>query len=70
MIGHIGNVLGKNSINKANFSLGRQEVGVPGLDPLGAVAIVETDAVAAQAVLEALKEHKAILVARTVELPR
>ena len=70
VIGHIGNVLGKNSINIANFSLGRQEVGVPGLDPLGAVAIVETDAVVAQAVLEALKEHKAILVARTVELPR
>ena len=70
VIGHIGNVLGKNSINIANFSLGRQEVGVPGLDPLGAVAILETDAVVAPGVLDALKEHKAILVARTVELPR
>ena len=56
VIGHIGNVLGKNSINIANFSLGRQEVGVPGLDPLGAVAIIETDAVVSPAVLDALKE--------------
>ena len=70
VIGHIGNVLGQNSINIANFSLGRQEVGVPGLDPLGAVAIIETDVVVSPVLLETLKEHKAVLVARAVELPR
>ncbi|MBM3795565.1 MAG: phosphoglycerate dehydrogenase [Acidobacteria bacterium] len=70
VIGHVGGVLGSSGINIANFSLGRQEVGVPGLDPIGAVAILETDVVVSPEQLEKLKEHKAVLVARTVELPR
>jgi len=69
VIGHIGTILGRNAINIANFSLGRQQVGVPGLDPLGAVAIVESDSPVPEAVLAQLREHPAVLVARTVELP-
>ncbi len=70
VIGHVGGVLGASGINIANFSLGRQEVGVPGLDPISAVAIIETDVVVTPEQMDKLKEHKAVLVARTVDLPR
>lgn len=42
VIGHVGTVLGRNQVNIANFSLGRQDVACPG-EPLGAVALVEVD---------------------------
>ena len=59
VIGWIGSVLGKNDINIANFSLGRQAT--------EALAIVETDSVVPETVLQQLLENKALKVARVVE---
>jgi D-3-phosphoglycerate dehydrogenase len=61
VIGHVGTVLGKNSINIANFSLGRRE-GTP-----EAVALVSTDGLVPESVLVQLKEHPAVKFARSVE---
>lgn len=66
VIGHVGTVLGRNSINIANFALGRNE-GVEG--ERHAIALVETDQKVPEPVLAELKTHKAVLVARTVEFP-
>jgi D-3-phosphoglycerate dehydrogenase len=65
VIGHVGTVLGKNGINIANFSLGRQEA--IGGQPATAVAVVETDGVVPESVLAQLKENPAVKVARSVE---
>ena len=43
VIGHVGTVLGTNSINIANFSLGRREAPLAPGEPLEAVAVVSTD---------------------------
>jgi D-3-phosphoglycerate dehydrogenase len=61
VIGHVGTVLGKNSINIANFSLGRRE-GTP-----EAVALVSTDGLVPESVLVQLKENPAVKFARSVE---
>ena len=61
VIGHVGTVLGKNSINIANFSLGRCE-GTP-----EAVALVSTDGLVPESVLVQLKENPAVKFARSVE---
>jgi len=67
VIGHVGNVLGRNRINIANFSLGRKEVpSTPG-EPLEALAVVSTDTLVPEAVLQQLRENAAIKVARSVE---
>ncbi len=66
VIGHVGTVLGRNRINIANFSLGRQEKAEPG-QPLFAVALVEVDAPVPPAVLDELKSHAAVRVATVVE---
>ncbi len=65
VIGHVGTVMGRNGINIANFSLGRQE-GSAG-QPATAVAVVETDGTVPEAVLTELKQNPAVQVARTVE---
>ncbi|MFN7922389.1 MAG: phosphoglycerate dehydrogenase [Bryobacteraceae bacterium] len=65
VIGHVGNVMGKNTVNIANFTLGRQNVD----KDRGAIALVETDTVVSDGVLEELRKHPAVLVARTVDLP-
>ena len=67
VIGHVGNVLGKNKINIANFSLGRQEVAKAG-EPLNAVSVVTTDQEVPEAVLAQLLENPAITLAKTVEI--
>jgi D-3-phosphoglycerate dehydrogenase len=67
VIGHVGTVLGRNSVNIANFSLGRREDSAPGV-PLDAVAVVSTDSVVPEPVLAQLREHPAVKVARFVEL--
>jgi len=59
VIGWIGSVLGKNNINIANFSLGRQAT--------EALAVVETDSVVPETVLQQLLENRALKVARVVE---
>jgi D-3-phosphoglycerate dehydrogenase len=68
VIGHVGTVLGRNSINIANFSLGREDVApTPGV-PLRAIALVETDSVVPESVLAQLRDNPAVKLARTVEL--
>jgi D-3-phosphoglycerate dehydrogenase len=67
VIGHVGSVLGKNSINIANFSLGRRETPRTPGEPLEAVAVVSTDATVPETVLAQLLENPAVKLARSVE---
>jgi D-3-phosphoglycerate dehydrogenase len=67
VIGHVGMVLGRNSINIANFSLGRGEVPAAPGEPLEAVAVVSTDEVVPERVLQQLRENPAVKLARSVE---
>ena len=60
VIGFIGDVLGKNKINIATFSLGRKKAGAE------AVAVVQTDQPVPDAVLAELKKNAAIKRASTV----
>ena len=67
VIGHVGNVLGKNDINIASFSLGRKDAPVAPDHPLEAVSVVETDQAVPDAVLVELLKNQAIRMARPVE---
>lgn len=67
VIGHVGNVLGQNGINIANFSLGRQDQPIAEDHPLEAVSVVETDQVIPDPVLVDLLKNQAIKMARPVE---
>ncbi|HUE20671.1 MAG TPA: phosphoglycerate dehydrogenase [Bryobacteraceae bacterium] len=67
VIGHVGMVLGHNNINIANFSLGRGEVPAAPGQPLEAVAVVSTDGVVPERVLQQLLENPAVKLARSVE---
>ena len=62
VVGHIGTILGSNNINIANFSLGRRDSG----EPLEAIAVVTTDTLVPQAVLDTLMSNPAIKLARFV----
>jgi D-3-phosphoglycerate dehydrogenase len=64
VIGHVGTVLGSNRINIANFSLGRSESG----QPLQAIAVVSTDTLVPQEVLDQLMENPAVTLARSVAI--
>ncbi|MCZ2148817.1 MAG: phosphoglycerate dehydrogenase [Bryobacterales bacterium] len=66
VIGHVGNVLGRNKVNIANFVLGREESGESG-KPLKAIALVETDEAVSDALLAQLMENPAVKSARVVE---
>jgi D-3-phosphoglycerate dehydrogenase len=68
VIGHVGTVLGRNSINIANFSLGRREAPVAPGEPLEAVAVVSTDELVPETVLSQLRENPAVRFARSVKL--
>ncbi|HLG95625.1 MAG TPA: phosphoglycerate dehydrogenase [Bryobacteraceae bacterium] len=61
VIGYIGDVLGKNKINIATFSLGRKQAGAE------AVAVVQTDQPVPEAVLAELKQNSSIKRARSVQ---
>jgi D-3-phosphoglycerate dehydrogenase / 2-oxoglutarate reductase len=67
VIGHVGTVLGRNHINIANFSLGRRESPSSPGEPLEAVALVSTDELVPESVLEQLREHPAVKLARAVQ---
>ncbi|MDQ6678488.1 MAG: phosphoglycerate dehydrogenase, partial [Acidobacteriota bacterium] len=67
VIGHVGNVLGRNAINIANFSLGRREEGPNSGRPSEAIAVVSTDAEVPDQVLRELMENPAVTLARSVE---
>ena len=69
VIGHVGTVLGRNQVNIANFSLGRQDAPSKPGAPLEAVAVVETDQVPSDQVLAQLRENPAVQLTRTVLLP-
>jgi len=66
VIGHVGTVLGRNSINIANFSLGRRE-GASRDGMADAVAVVSTDGLVPDSVLSQLRENPAVQMARSVE---
>jgi len=66
VIGHVGTVLGRNSVNIANFSLGRQLKADEG-QVLGAVALVEVDSVVPDSVLAELKANPAVKITVVVE---
>ena len=67
VIGYVGSVTGKNNINIASFSLGREER--PGKNgSLQAVAVVETDGPVPENVLKQILENKSVTLARSVEL--
>jgi D-3-phosphoglycerate dehydrogenase len=66
VIGHVGTVLGRNSINIANFSLGRRDAPLSKGEPLEAVAVVSTDELVPETVLAQLRENPAVKFARAV----
>ena len=66
VVGYYGTVLGKNGINIATFSLGRQDAPSKAGAQREASAVVETDAEVPEAVVKQLLENKAIKVARVV----
>jgi D-3-phosphoglycerate dehydrogenase len=67
VIGFLGNALGKNGINIANFALGRQDT--TGM-PRTAVSIVKTDEPVSDAVIAQLFENKAVKYVRSVTFSR
>lgn len=67
VIGHVGTVLGRNSINIANFSLGRKETRPAEDLPYEAVSVVEADQPVPDPVLVELLAHDAVKMARPVE---
>jgi D-3-phosphoglycerate dehydrogenase len=66
VIGHVGTVLGRNRVNIANFSLGRQESAGAAGEPVMAVALVEVDSEVGDELLAELKSHPAVKLAVTV----
>jgi len=68
VIGHVGSVLGKNSVNIANFSLGREDGEPAPGTPLRAVAVVEVDGPIGDNVIEDLRSNPAVRFASVVEL--
>jgi len=68
VIGHVGTVLGRNSVNIANFSLGRDEGEPEPGKPLRAVAVVEVDAPIGDNVIAELRTNPAVRFASVVTL--
>ena len=68
VIGHVGNVLGSNGVNIANFSLGRRETAASPGKPSEAIAVVSTDIAVPEPVLRKLQEHPAVRLARAIAL--
>lgn len=67
VVGHFGMVLGKQGINIAHFSLGRQDAPSKPGAPLEAIVITETDTAVPETVLQQILENKNIHTARVVE---
>jgi len=64
VIGHIGSVFGSSQINIANFSLGRSDSG----SPMRSIAVVATDTLVSQDVLDQLLLNPAIKLARSIQI--
>ena len=67
VIGYLGTVMGKNGINIANFSLGREEFTSKEHGPVKATAIISCDAAVPEYVIAQLLENPNIRQARNVE---
>jgi D-3-phosphoglycerate dehydrogenase / 2-oxoglutarate reductase len=67
VLGTLGVILGKNHVNIATLSVGREETPSQAGGPSMAISIVETDEPVPDAVLQQLLEDSAIRVARKVE---
>jgi D-3-phosphoglycerate dehydrogenase / 2-oxoglutarate reductase len=65
VIGYLGNVLGENGINIANFALGREEKNASG-KPLTAISIVQTDQPVRDEVIEQIFRNQAVKFVRRV----
>ncbi len=63
VVGHIGSVLGSHHINIGNFSLGRSES-----EPVESIAVITTDALVSQDVLDELKSNAAVKLARSMQM--
>jgi D-3-phosphoglycerate dehydrogenase len=61
VIGYVGEVLGKNGLNIATFSLGRKQAGDE------AIAVIQTDQPVTEGVLAELLQNPALTVARPVK---
>jgi len=68
VIGHVGSVLGRNDVNIANFSLGREEGKPASGEAQRAVAVVEVDSKVEERVLNELRSNPAVRFASVVEL--
>ncbi len=68
VIGYLGNVLGTNGVNIANFALGREEPAPKSAQPLNAIAIIETDEPVPDPLIGRLLENKALKSVRRVNL--
>lgn len=67
VLGFVGNIFGQNSINIANFSLGRKERRTEENTPSEAISVTETDEQVPDKVLVQLLKNEAIKMARLVE---
>lgn len=68
VIGKVGTILGEESINIADFSLGRRSAEDASSQPREAIAVVHVDGVVPEAVISRLKEIPAIHTAKAVRL--
>jgi D-3-phosphoglycerate dehydrogenase len=68
VIGKVGTILGEESINIANFSLGRLSAGKESEQAREAIAVVHVDGVVPEEVLAKLKKIPAIQVAKAISL--
>jgi D-3-phosphoglycerate dehydrogenase len=62
VVGHIGKVLGSHGINIGNFSLGRSDT-----QPVESIAVITTDALVTQEVLDQLLSNPSVRTARSVK---
>ena len=67
VIGHVGSVLGRNDVNIANFSLGRENGAPTPGQAQKAVAVVEVDSAVEEKVLHELRSHTAVRFVAVVE---
>jgi D-3-phosphoglycerate dehydrogenase len=68
VIGRVGTILGEESINIADFSLGRRSGDAESGQPREAIAVVHVDGVVPEGVLLKLREIEAVRVAKAVKL--
>jgi D-3-phosphoglycerate dehydrogenase len=67
VIGYVGGILGKNGINIANFSFGRQDPAAVVSGPAQSISMIETDSPVPETLLKQLLDNKAVKLARIVE---